>query len=167
MTKRGTAAGKTWLAVSSIVLLGVAGRWASGSIYSTAKALDLIEAVRTSALYLGSAMAGSSATTLALMLTFVGFVHGADHDFSRETYKRIRVIARLSAISLVGSVLLLLVLTFPVLDYDELPNFWYPYLFNVIYAIVVMVSALLVGTVTLLFSTLVDLIAEITPGDDI
>lgn len=162
-----SAIGKAWLAGTSIILLGVAGRWASGSIYSTVEALDLIEAVRSSALYLGSAMATSSATTLALMLTFVGLVQRFDHEFSRQTYMRIRLIARLSAVSLVGSVLLLLILTFPVGDFEQLPRIWYPWLYNAIYSIVILVSALLVATVTLLFVTLADLISEITPCDEV
>ena len=155
------------LAGLSILALGVAGRWAIGEIYSTAKAFELIDAMRSSALYLGSAMATSSGTTLALMLAMVGLVRRADEEFDREVYLRVRTIAQLSTMSLIGSVVMLLVLTLPIGDFQKMPPFWYPWLYNAIYAMVVALSALLVGTVTMLFTTLSALIAKITPTGEL
>ena len=155
------------LAGGVILLAGVGGRWATGHIYSTAAAMDLIDAVRSSALYLGSAIATSAATTLALMLTLVAFVHRTDHDFDHILYKRIRLIAQLSTISLTGSVVLLLILTLPVGEFDKIPSDWFRWLYTAIYAAVVGLSALLVATVTLLLGTLTSLIAVITPSDDV
>lgn len=148
----------------AIVLLGIGGRIATGSIYSSAEAMDLIGAVQSSALYLGSAMATSSGTILALMLTLVGFVHRVDHEFSDTVYCDILTIGWLSTLSLVGSVVMLLILTLPLGDFEELPRFWYPWLYNIIYAIVVALSALLVGNVVMLYLTLRGLLNELRPN---
>lgn len=156
--RRALAAGLVVLAVGGV------GRWATGSIYSSAKAVALIGAVHSSALYLCTTVATTSGTTLALMLTLVGFVRRADEDFDRQVYLRIRVIAVLSTICLIGAVLLLLMLTLPVGEFDNLPVQWYPWLYNVIYALMIFLSALLIGTVTMVLATLVRLIAKITPS---
>lgn len=150
-----------------VVGVGAGGRWATGEIYSSAAAMDLIEAVRSSALYLGSAMATSAATTLALMLTLVAFVHRMDREFDHDLYRRIARVSRLSTWSLIGSVLLLMVLTLPVGEFDKVPAGWFRWLYTAIYAAVVTLSAVLVGTVVLLFGTLMHLIRVITPTDEI
>ena len=57
-----------------ILLVGLAGHFASGAIYSSLEARDMISALSSPALYLGSAIAGSAATTLALMLTLLPMI---------------------------------------------------------------------------------------------
>jgi len=61
----------------------------------------------------------------------------------------------------------LLLLTIPVGEFERLPSSWYPRLYDVMYALVISLSALLVATVVLLYSTINGLIAQITPTDDI
>ncbi len=156
---------KAQIASVSIFLFGGLGYWANGLIYSSAKALDMIETLRGSALYLGSAMATSSGTTLALMLTLVGFMMRLDTEFDRSVYKRIKNIALFSTLSLAGSVVLLLVLTLPIGEFEKLPKQWYPILYTVIYTLVILLAGLLVGTVTLVFGTVLLLIQNVTPGD--
>ena len=158
---------KAGMAGGALVLIGDGGRWASGYVYSQDEAMQFIEALTSSALYLGSAMAASSGTTLALMLTLVGIVRRMDQDFDIEVYQRINSISLLSTLSLAGSVLMLLVLTLPVGEFEKMPAQWYPWLYNVLYALVIGLSALLVGTVVLLYATVKVLIAGITPSEDV
>ena len=157
---------KALIASVSIFLFGGLGYWANGLIYSSAKALDMIETLRGSALYLGSAMATSSGTTLALMLTLVGFMMRLDTEFDRSVYKRIKNIALFSTLSLAGSVILLVVLTLPIGQFEKVPAQWYPILYTVIYTLVIFLAGLLVGTVTLVFGTVLLLIQNVTPGDE-
>ena len=154
---------KAIIASAAILVFGGVGYWANGMIYSSAEAMDMIETLRDSALYLGSAMATSSGTTLALMLTLVGFIQRLDTSFSHGVYKRIGYIALFSTFSLAGSVVLLLVLTLPIGEFDKLPSQWYPILYTVIYSLVIVLSALLVGTVTLVFGTVMLLINSLRP----
>lgn len=157
---------KAWAAGALVLVLGAAARWANGMVYSQAEAKDLIATLSKSGLYLGSAMATSSGTTLALMLTLIGLVRRANQDFGAPVYRRINNVSLLSTLSLIGSVFLLLALTMPVGEFERLPNQWYPTLYNTLYGMVVGLGGLLVGTVVLLYGTIQDLIANIAPGAD-
>ena len=125
-------------AAALILAVGLAGHFASGAIYSSVEARDMISALSSPALYLGSAIAGSASTTLALMLTLLG-----------------------------GAVVMLLLMTMPIGEFDDVPGRWFPMLYNVLYWIVVVLSAGLVAMVTMLFGTVRSLIAKLTPHDDV
>ncbi|MEQ9314282.1 MAG: hypothetical protein RLN72_00435 [Henriciella sp.] len=150
-----------------IILIGVGARFAIGNIYSEAEATNLIEALTSTGLYLGSAIAGASATTLALMLTLLGLTRNADADFDYGVYKSISQVAWLSTISLVGAVILLLMLVLPVGEFEKMPDGWYRIMYEVIFAQTVIVCALLVATVVRLFLAIRHVIARVTPGEEI
>ncbi|QIG79087.1 hypothetical protein [Stakelama tenebrarum] len=136
-----------------------------GQIYSGAKAIDLIGQLTQSALYFGSAIATSSATTLALMLTLIGMAHRSEAEFDDDFYRNIYHIAVLATGTLAGAVLLLLMLTMPVGEFDGLSSFWFIWLYRVLFAMVGLLSALLVATVMLVFMTIRRVITGITPTD--
>ncbi|MDG5750379.1 hypothetical protein P8R33_04605 [Qipengyuania sp. XHP0211] len=150
-----------------ILLVGLAGHFASGAIYSSLEAREMIAALSSPALYLGSAIAGSAATTLALMLTLLGLVRRADAEFDVRMYWQIYRIAVLSTVLLGGAVVMLLLMTMPIGEFDDVPENWFPMLFKVLYWIVVVLSAGLVAMVTMLFGTVRSLIAKLTPHDDV
>lgn len=155
------------LSAMVVLAVGVAGHFASGSIYSALEARELIDALSRPALYLGSAIAASAATTLALMLNLLGMIKRADADFDAAMYRRVYRISLLGAWLLGGAVVMLLFMTMPIGEFDQIPEIWYPTLYKVLYWWVVILSALLVAMVTMLFSTIRDLIASVTPHDDI
>lgn len=155
------------LAGLAVLLVGVAGHFASGSIYSGLHAREMMEALSSPALYLGSAIAASAATTMALMLTLLGLVRRLDADFDAGMYRYVYLVSMASAFLLAGSVIMLLLLTLPIGEFDNIPTGWFPMLYNVLYWMVVSLSALLVAMVTLLFSTIRALIAQVTPRDDV
>ena len=148
-----------------VLAVGFAGQIASGRIYSGLHAREMIDALTSPALYLGSAIATSSATTMALMLTVLGLVRRMDADFDHSTYKNVYRISLLSAVLLVGSVVMLLMMSMPIGEFEEVPEAWYPALYKALYWLVVGLSALLVAVITLLFSTIRTLITNITPDD--
>lgn len=154
-------------AATAVMAVGVAGHFANGAIYSSLHARELIEALSGPALYLGSAIAASGATTMALMLTLLGLVRRVDAEFDQAMYRRVYRISMLSALLLAGSVVMLLIMTMPIGEFDDVPADWFPALFLVLYWMVVVLSAMLVGMVTLLFSTIRTLIANITPHDEV
>ena len=85
------------LAAGGVIAFGVAGHLANGAIYSALHAQEMIEVLSQPALYLGSAIAASAATTRALMLTLLGLVRRVDADFDRSMYQRVYRISMLSA----------------------------------------------------------------------
>jgi len=158
---------KAILSAMGVLAFGGGAFALTGSIYSAAEAQDLVDALSNSGLYLGSAMVGGSGTILALMLTLVGLVKRVNEDFDASIYKRIARVSLLSTLSLIGSVALLLILTMPVGEFDKLPSQWYPALYKALLAFMTAMSALMVGTVVLLYQTVITLISNITPTDKI
>lgn len=155
------------LSGAGVLAVGLGGHYANGAIYSALHAREMIEALSSPALYLGSAIAASSATTMALMLTMLGLVRRVDADFDQSMYRQVYRISLLSAWLLAGSVVVLLLMTMPIGEFDQVPSVWYPTLYKVLYWSVVVLSAMLVTMVTLLFSTIQTLIASITPHDEV
>jgi hypothetical protein len=150
-----------------VALFGVGAREAIGKIYSSGEAVVLLEALARSGLYLGSASATASATTLALMLTLISLIRQSDSEFNDEAYRNIERIAGLSTTSLFISLLLLLALVLPVGEFEDLPADWYPMLYDGLFAMTVAVVALLAATVMMLYRTVRRVIARITPGEEV
>ena len=151
---------------AAIVVLAFAARSAIGTIYSSGEAIALLRSLQNTGLFVGSAVATASATTLALMLTLIGMVRRVDEQFGRETYRNIGGVAKLATGSLMASLILLLVLAFPVGDFDGLPKFWYPLLYDALFAGTAISVGLLAATVTLLYRTVRSVIAKVTPSED-
>lgn len=156
-----------YLVSGLILLIGLGARFAIGNIYSEAEATKLIGALSQTGLYLGSAIAGAAATTLALMLTLLGLTRQAESDFDPNVYRSISQVAWLSTVSLVGAVILLLLLVMPVGEFEKMPDGWYKVMYELIFAQTVIVCALLVATVVRLFLAIRHVIAQVTPGDDV
>lgn len=147
-------------------LFGGFARMVNGVVYSQNELLNLFEALQRSGLYLGSAIATSSGTTLALMLTVIGLVKRVDHDFEMPVYRTIALIGWTSAICLVACVLLLLTIALPIGEFDGVPTLWYQVLYNVTFAGMVFVCALAVSIVLMLLNTVLTVVRKITPTDD-
>ena len=140
---------------------------AIGNIYSSGEAVVLLKALSQSGLYLGSASATASATVLALMLTLIGMVRRSDQEFDENIYQSINRIAQLATSSLLSSLLLLLALVFPVGEFDDLPTSWYSWMYEGLFATTVVTVGLLAATVIMLYQTVNQVIAHITPGEDV
>jgi len=148
-----------------ICLFGVGAWLLKGTIYREAAILDLFSSLQSSGLYLGSAIATSSGTTLALMLTLVGLVRRMDKDFDRQMYQTVALISVTSAVCLVASIVLLLTLTLPVSEFDGVPNNYFLILYNTAFSLTVLVSALSVSIVLMLVGVVVSVIRKITPSE--
>ena len=148
-----------------VCAIGYGARRAIGSVYSSAEATQLIEALSRAGLYLGSAIATASVTTLALMLTMIGMLKKMEKDFDDETYRDVDLIARLSTATLMISLFVLFTYTMPVGEFETLPEKWYADLYNGLYAATVIMVGLMAATVTVLYRTLRSVISHFTPGD--
>ncbi|MEL7728717.1 hypothetical protein AAG612_04205 [Citromicrobium bathyomarinum] len=155
------------LAFSTFCLIGLGAREAIGTVYGAAEARDLLEALSRAGLYLGSAIATASATTLALMLTLIGMLRRIDTEFDQQTYKQVTRIAVLSTATLMISFLVLLAFTLPIGEFENLPSGWYNYLYTALFALTVAMVALAATSVTIVFMTIHSIVTHITPGDDV
>lgn len=154
-------------AFALFLLLGAGARWAIGSVYFSGEAIQLMDALASSGLYLGSASATASATILALMLTLTGMIRRLDTDFERGVWVTIDRVSQFSTISLLASLTLLLALVFPIGEFEKLPANWFATFYNLLFGLTVLVIALLATTVTMLYRTIRTVIASITPDYDV
>jgi uncharacterized membrane protein len=101
------------------------------------------------------------------MLTLLGLVRQVNTDFDAEMYKRINRIAFLSTGLLGGSVVMLLLMTMPIGEFENVPVNWFKALYELLYWLVVTLSAALLSLVVMLFAAIRALISNITPSDEV
>lgn len=158
-----------WPLVTFLVALGAGlfSRQAIGNIYSAAEAVDLLEALSRAGLYLGSAIATASATTIALMLTLIGHIKRMDEDFDQQAYRNVELVARLSTVTLLIALFLLMAFALPVGEFEEMPGSYFENLYNALYYSTVVMVGAAAATVVLIYTTLLQVITKITPGDTV
>lgn len=146
--------------------IALGGQWLVGQVYNGYEARQLLEAVASSSLYLGSAIVTASATIIALMLTMLSLTKQAESDFGPVFFKRIQQIARLSTISLSAGILLLLFLSIPLQESDQVPATWFMTIYYVLITFVAGLSGLAVGIVLMLLNAINSLIDVVSPSAD-
>lgn len=160
--------GDRWTYLGGVIALSIAlaVNFLGGNIYSSAKAREMIEALSSSALYFGAAIATSSATILALMLTLVGMTRESEHDFSDALYKRVMHICVLSTVTLCSAILLLLMLSLPVGEFQNIHANWYPIYYWILVTLVSVLTGLIITVVLMLFNAIKNVITTLTPAFD-
>ena len=148
--------------IAGSVALG--GQWLIGNVYSGYEARQLLESMSTSAHYLGSAVVTGSTTIIALMLTILSLTSQADDKFDRDFYHRIRRIGTLSMIALIGSIVLLLLLSIPVKESDSTPAAWFTAMYYVLMSFLALLAGLLISIVLMLQNAIGSLITVVGPS---
>lgn len=146
--------------------IALVGQWLVGQVYSGWEARKLLEPFTSSALYLGGSVVTASATILALMLTMLSLTKQASGEFDAIFFKRIERIGLLSTICLIGGVLLLLFLSVPLQESNEVPGSWYTVIYYVLITFTACLSGLIVGVVLMLFNAIGSLIDVVKPSMD-
>ncbi|MBE9116473.1 hypothetical protein IQ249_11235 [Lusitaniella coriacea LEGE 07157] len=137
-----------------------------GSIYSSAKAVDLLKGLQSSSLYFGSAITTASATVLALMLTLLSMTNKSENEFDGSVYRSIEIVGLISTATFIGAVLLLLCLSLPVGKFDNIPPGWYRGLYYTLSTLNGLLSGLMTAGILILFDTVRLLIRDISPHRD-
>lgn len=143
--------------------IALAGQWAIGQVYSGYEARKLLEAMASSAHYLGSAVVTASATIIALMLTMLSLSNQTEDDFDIIFYRRIERIGILATVSLIGGILLLLFLSVPLQEADSVPSRWFTTIYYVLIGFLAVLSGLLVAIVLMLLNAMTSLIDVVRP----
>lgn len=154
---------KAWIGGLLTGGIALGGQYLIGQVYSGYKALQLLEAVASSSLYLGSAIVTASATIIALMLTMISLTKQSEGEFDSLFFYRIQRIGSLSAVSLTAGILLLLVLSIPLQESDQVPVAWYETIYYVLISFVAGLSGLLVAIVLMLLNAMNSLIDVLRP----
>lgn len=142
------------------------GQLLVGRVYSSIEALRLLEASIPSARSVGTAVVTASATILALMLTMLGLSRQDGDQLSRRFFKEVEQIGLFTSISLVASILLLVLLSFPVQESGDLPSSWYSIIYYILTTATALIAGLLVAVVLLLYSTIRSLFEIVVPSPE-
>lgn len=141
----------------------IAGQLVVGQIYGGTEARRFLEAMIPSSRYVGSGVITASATILALMLTMLSLSRHATSSLESEFFKRVEQIGLLSTIGLIGSVLLLLLLSMPIEESQQLPSSWYTFVYYFFVALTAGVAGTLVTIVLMLYNALKTIITVLSP----
>ena len=158
---------EAWAVFMVVALAGAGARVAIGTVQPGSEVLQLIQRLTDAGLFIGSAIATASATTLALMLTLIGMMRRVEHEFDVDAYQDVARIARTASLAMFVSLILLLLLAFPVGEFERFPPGWYPILYEILFVTTVGSVGLMAATVALLYQTVRRVIATITPGDEV
>ncbi|MFN7118717.1 MAG: hypothetical protein ACK4TA_18100 [Saprospiraceae bacterium] len=153
-----------WIALTIGLFVAILQPYAIGYIYSSAEARELLYALQNPSLFFGSAVATSSATILALMLTILSLTHNADKQFGKDLYDNIRAAAVISTYTFLGSILLLLTLCLPVGEFKEIPGNWFQYIYYILSLLNGLLAGLMTSIILILRMTVLHIITELSPN---
>jgi hypothetical protein len=128
------------------------------------EALRLIESILPTARFLGSAVVGASVTVLALLLTLVGLSLNSEYAFHPRLYSRAVNITRIAVASMIMGVGVLLMVSVPIGELDELRSY-YSILYYLISAAIAVLGGLVTTMGLLIGATLRSLIHVGQPGE--
>ena len=114
------------------------------------EARRLLSSVLPTVRFAASAYVAGGATILALMLTLITFSISHDLDFRESHYQRVREIASLTTVVIVGSVILLMSLSFP-LDQADVDPDWYLWVYYALLLGGAVTGGLFISIILMLF----------------
>ena len=106
------------------------------------EALRIIEAVLPTTRFLASTAIGGGMTVLALLLTLIGLSLSTDVTFTPRLYRRAKLITTLTVVAIVLGAVLLLAVTMPLGEVEELRSFY-----DILYYVLAIAIAVLGGVV--------------------
>lgn len=146
------------------VIIALAGQWIIGQVYGGYEAQKFLEAMFSSARYLGNSIVTASATILALMLTLISLVNQADKTFEQAFFERVKKIGLLATVELIGGTLLLLFLSLPLPESKEVPSSWFMAIYYILIIFLALLAGLLVAIVLMLFNSITSMIDAVRPS---
>lgn len=154
-----------WILTGSVMtgLVVLMSRLALGRYYSDIDARQLLEAMTESALFLNAAITTGSATIIALMLTLLGLTRHVHDHFQRAFHDRIRTIAWLATVALLGALIVLVTMTIPVVESEAISTSWYRGLWWTFSGAIAVVSGLFVSVVLTLLVTIIGAVDVLRP----
>lgn len=127
------------------------------------QALRLIEAALPTTRFLASTAIAVGATTIALILTLLSINLTTELDFSDSHYRRIGYITRLSIVTIVVSTLVLIAVTVPIEEVEELIRY-YDTMYYLLAASTAIVGGSLIATALLISETVSSLVRVVRPA---
>lgn len=145
-------------------LIALAGVIVTGQV-SGFEARRLLEAIMPSIHFLSSSIMMASATIMALMLTLLSLSQGANTPLRPVHYHRIQQIGFMDALAFIGSVILLMVVSIPLNESQEVAPDWYVSIYYVILIFAAALGGIVVTVVLSLYNIITSMIYLISPEE--
>lgn len=129
------------------------------------QARRLLDAVLPTVRFAASAYVAGGAAILALMLTLLTFSISHELDFRRSHYKRIREISAMTTAVMVGSVVLLMFLSFP-LGEAEVERGYYLWVYYAVLLGGAVTGGVFISVILMLFYAIRELVTLGEDGDE-
>lgn len=129
------------------------------------EALRLIEAALPTSRFLASTAIAVGATTIALILTLLSINLTTEIDFSDQHYRRVGYITKLSVVTIVVSTLVLIAVTVPIGEVEELASY-YDALYYILAGATAIVGGSLIATTLLISETVAGLVRVVRSNGD-
>jgi hypothetical protein len=158
---------RTWLLIAgglAVVFLFL-GYYLIGIIQHDGEARARLTAAIPTIRFFASAVITAAATILALMLTLLGFTQSHDGEFTDVHFQRVRRLAKLSVSAMIGGVFLMMLLTMPVTEAEQMQGY-YTVAYYVIVGAAALLGGWLVAIALLLQRAVSDLIGLLDPDVD-
>ena len=129
------------------------------------QALRLIEAALPTSRFLASTAIAVGATTIALILTLLSINLTTEIDFSDQHYRRIGYITKLSIVTIIVSTLVLIAVTVPIEEVEELMSY-YDALYYALAGATAIVGGTVIATALLISETVSGLVRVVRSDED-
>lgn len=152
--------------VGGLLAAGVTffGQLLVGQIYSGTEARQLMDAMVPSARAAGTGVVSATATIMALMLTMLSLSRHATSRLESVFFKRVERIGLLCTVALISGSLLLLILSVPLEESQNVPQTWFTIMYYALIVLTAAVVAMLVAIVLMLYNAMESLIHVLRPG---
>ena len=127
-------------------------------------ALQLLDATLPSVRFLSSTVATGGVTILALMVTLLGLSHSVETELENVHYHRIQQIAYMATVAIAAAILLLVFLSIPVEQSDDVVLKYAEWVYYGIIALTSMLGGIMITLVLMLLSAVRGLLEVVAPS---
>ncbi|NIP81417.1 MAG: hypothetical protein GWM90_20260 [Gemmatimonadetes bacterium] len=149
-------------AFTAIFVLGLMGLVGGVADY---EARRLLEATMPTIRFLSSSVMTASATILALMLTMLGMSAETEAELKGVHYRRIQQTSVMAVVALIASIAVLMILTFPLEESEQLRQFYSVVYYTLLGASAVL-GGMMVSVVLMLLNAIRELVGVFHPRGD-
>jgi hypothetical protein len=130
------------------------------------EAKSLIDSSLSGFVMLCNTIVLASATILALLLTLLGISTGTKSKIKAAHYKQVLNIAKFDTVLFVGALILFQLFNIPITESENLPTYWFAYIYWVTLFFSSILCGLMVTVILLLYSTVTNIITIVGLGED-
>lgn len=138
------------------------GSWSVGRL-SSGEALQLLQSIQPTIRFMASSVMTATATILALILTMLSFTSSRDKKFKADFFNKVQLIAKITTITFIAALVLLMFLGVPFLESEKNLRVYYSVIYYFIQVYAALVGGALITIMVLLYDAAANIIVFLHP----